>query len=983
VTKSSLVILGTVHANRSLIQPVRSPLSLILLCPLLWLTADWGRAQESQAPLVLLQDGNSAYLSQSWADAARLFESFLSTYGSDPTLADPAKKIQPLLALAYFRQGDFERAQKPGAAALQDPGLDPAVRAELRFFSGLGALRAGKHEEARASLGAVFNDPKVDASRRMESLVLGGTSYVMEENWPGAVDFFSKYGREIRRSSPEAGGRADILHFHSLMKAERWDDAIILAQDVAARMDQVRQVATFSFLLIELSSHFLEKEQPYKAIAVLRLIRSRTEILDLQKAKLAETNADLQYATESKNAVRQSQIAASLKDMEKDLANIEKVPQFDSASRLRMAQAYLSLGRVREASLILDQMVRQMPPDELVESASVNLISGWMALERWSRAIRAADVYVDRVGSLPLAKNLPGVLFARAQAYEGQFEYAKAAAGYAEVAQHFPTDALAPKARFMEAYNILQLEQYAESGRLLDLLLKDTSTENEMWEHAFFWRGMVEYFDQKWDPARTHLEDYLKRATAGAGTGEYVDDAIFRRGYAYFSEALYEPAIKELLRLEKEHPTSEWLPEALLTLGDCYGATGDLDQALMAYRRITAEAPGFHDEGWMKRGQIFKARKDLDGMRAHYEDFLKARAQSPRIAEALNWLGWVAKQRNDPEGARTIYWDAIRRLGNDKVRPGLEDIFLGLTPLYPGEQKQELQSLLRKEFALAETRQQSNYLVRLGWAEAQLIQRAQPDPSRAMLAELGKKVDPKESAPRIIVDCAEALALAGNRIEAERLFEGLRKWYPRAPERDRAFAGLGFLALDQGDEPKALAMFDRFERTAVMPKSAPDANGVSIVEAEIGGKVALARAKLLEAGKKEEALHLYQAVQKSKAMPARLRAEAFLAAANLQSKRGQPRESLPFYEQVYVLFNRYPDLVAKAYWGRGQALEKMGTPELAREVYSELALREDLSNTKEASEGKMRAIALGGIIEPVIPEGGEIPPAPLTSGGKS
>jgi len=565
---------------------------------------------------------------------------------------------------------------------------------------------------------------------------------------------------------------------------------------------------------------------------------------------------------------------------------------------------------------------------------------------------------------------------------EGQFEYAKASAGYADMAQRFPKDELAPKARFMEAYNILQLEKYAEAGKLLDALLKEIPTENDMWEHAFFWRGMVEYFDQKWNRPGPSSKTYLKRAAAGAGTGEYVDDAIFRCGYAYFSEALYEPAIKELLRLEKEQPTSEWLPEALLTLGDCYGATGDLEKALLAYRRISMEAPGFHDEGWMKRGQIFKARKDLDGMKAHYEDFLKVRAQSPRIAEALNWLGWVAKQRGEQDQARKIYWDAIRRLGNDKVRPGLEDIFLGLTPLYPGDQKQELQSLLQHERSLAETREQTNYAVRLGWAEAQLIQRAQPDESRAMLAKLSPKVDPKESAPRVIVDCAEAQAAAGNKAEAERLFEGLRKWYPRAPERDRAFAGLGFLALDQGDEPKALAMFDRFEKTAVMPKSAPDANGVSIVEAEIGGKMALARARLLESSKKDEALHLFNAVQKSKAIPSRLRAEAFLASADLQAKRGQARESLPFYEQVYVLFNRYPDLVAKAYWGRGQALEKMGTPELAREVYSELALREDLKGTKEASEGKARAIALGGIIEPVIPEGGEIPPEPSTTGGK-
>ncbi|MCX6858269.1 MAG: hypothetical protein NTV80_25595 [Verrucomicrobia bacterium] len=178
-------------------------------------------------------------------------------------------------------------------------------------------------------------------------------------------------------------------------------------------------------------------------------------------------------------------------------------------------------------------------------------------------------------------------------------------------------------------------------------------------------------------------------------------------------------------------------------------------------------------------------------------------------------------------------------------------------------------------------------------------------------------------------------------------------------------------------------MFDRFEKTAVMPKSAPDANGISIVEAEIGGKVALARGRLLETAQKDQALHLYAAVQKSKAMPSKIRAEAFLAAAGLQAQRGQMREALPIYEQVYVLFNRYPELVAKAYWGRGQALEKLGKGELAREVYSELAQRDDLKTTREAADGRKRAISLGGLILPKVPEGGEIPPSAVQTGGAS
>ena len=954
-------------------------LSLLLICP------GWdGYSQEVMAPMEMLQIGNTAYLAQNWVEAAEVFQRFLDTYAADTALAEPVKKVQPLLALAYLRQGKLDQAEKPSAVALADPGLDPLVRAELRFFAGLGALKSGRHEEARKHLGTVFNDPKAESSRRMEALVLGGMSYVMEENWPGAVTFFTKYGKEIRAASPEAGGRADILHLHALIQAERWDEAISLAQDISARLDQVRQVVTFSSLLIDLGSQFLEKEQPYQAISVLRLIQTRAEILQLQKAKIDEAMADLQYATASKNAVRQTQISTSLKDMGKDMENILKMPQFDSASRLRLAQAYQSLGRTREAALILDQMVRQMPPDELVESATTNLISGWMSLERWSRAAKAADVYLERLSKLPLAKNLPGVLFARAQAFEGQFEYAKAAAGYAEVSQRFPKDELAAKARFMEAYNILQLEQYAEAGRLLDELLKDLPTQHEMWDHAFFWRGMVPYFEQQWEPARKHLSEYLERIEKGSsGTGEYVDEAIFRRAYAYFSEAQYEPAITELLRFEKEHPTSEWLPEAQLTLGDCYGAMGELALAKSAYQRISADATGFHDEGWMKQGQIYKAEKDLAGMKRHYEDFLNVRAPSPRVGEALNWLGWVAKQEGKPGEAREIYWKALHQLGNEKGRPGLEDLFLRLNALYSGDQKQELSALLLKEKASAESLQRTFYAIRLGWAEAHLRQRAEPTESRVMLARLGAKLEPKDTAPRILLDCAEAAAAIGEDKEAERLFEGLRKWYPRAPERDRAYAGLGFLALAKGDQERALAMFDRFEKTAVMPKSAPDAQGISIVESEIGGKVALARGRLLEATQKEEALHLYAAVQKSKAMPAKIRAEAFLAAASLQAERGQMREALPIYEQVYVLFNRYPELVAKAYWGRGQALEKLGKSELAREVYSELAQRDDLKTTREAADGRRRAITLGGLILPKVPEGGEIPPTTHQPGGAS
>ena len=96
--------------------------------------------------------------------------------------------------------------------------------------------------------------------------------------------------------------------------------------------------------------------------------------------------------------------------------------------------------------------------------------------------------------------------------------------------------------------------------------------------------------------------------------------------------------------------------------------------------------------------------------------------------------------------------------------------------------------------------------------------------------------------------------------------------------------------------------------------------------------------------------------------------------AELHVANKRYREALPYYEQIYILFNRFPEMVAAAYYGRGRALEELSMPEKAREVYSELANREDLAEFDVARQAATRARALGGILPPVEPAGGVIAP---------
>lgn len=929
----------------------------------------------------LLTAGEAAFNAGDWQVAVDRFQDFISNYGGLEGTAAAVEKVKPLMALCQVRLGRFEEALPLLEEALKQPGLDPKQRVDLVFFSGLSNLRLGNADAARKQLGEIFTDLKVERGRRMETLILGGMSYVMEKNWKEAIQFFKKYGEEIAAYSPEAGARSKILLLHALMEEKQWDEAAALARSIHSSLAEVRQIVTFSSQLIALGSHFLEAEAYHQAIQLLQLVPAAAEIQQLQNARLAESEQDLKAAHLIKNSVRISQTQTALDEMRRELEAFAQIPQFDSASRLRLAGAYFQLERTREACLILDQMVRQMEPDAVVEAATASLMRGWMSLERYARSVRTADLYVERFASLPEKPNLADVLFLRAQALEGQFQYQAAADGFREVATKFPDQPIAVQASFMAAYNILQLENYKLAGTQFEQQLKRLKKTDEMWQHVAFWRAMAFYFDQRWEDARKSLNDYLD-ATKTAGVGlEYVDDAAFRIGYSYFSEADYPEAIKRLKAFSSDHSESEWLSEALLTLGDSYAAEGDLEDADLAYSKIGVEAPGFHDEGWMKRGNLLKLKKDLKGMKSLFAEFVEKRSDSPRIAEGLSSLGWIEKQQGDIAAARQIYWDAIERFGNDLVRPGLEDLFLGLHGFYSVLDRHELQMRLVDALAQAKSDKKRRLATRLGWALAQLhlsnknvsaVQAARD--ARGALASLVSEIDPKETAPRILADVGDALAENGETAKALEIYQGLRKWWPRAPERDRAYAGIGFSAFRAGKEPEALASFEKYEKSAIMPKTAPDGRGVSLVEGELGGKVALAKAAILSKRDGDKALDILLAIQKAKSMPASVRAESFMEAGRLYHKRGKHREALPYFEQVYLLFNRFPAMVAAAYYERGRSLEKLGLPDKAREVYSELVSREDLASFEPTKRGLKRATALGGVIQARQAEEGVVPP---------
>ncbi|MCX7869873.1 MAG: hypothetical protein N2322_07975, partial [Terrimicrobiaceae bacterium] len=241
------------------------------------------------------------------------------------------------------------------------------------------------------------------------------------------------------------------------------------------------------------------------------------------------------------------------------------------------------------------------------------------------------------------------------------------------------------------------------------------------------------------------------------------------------------------------------------------------------------------------------------------------------------------------------------------------------------------------------------------WAQAHALRRFDPNRANALLLEAAGRINVQTTSPLILADIAEAFERAGLDDKAQSLWSDLVKWNPRAPQKDRALAALGFLELERGNEKAALGHFDRFERETF---------GSTLLPA-----VMLARARLLEErGEFAAARASLETLLQSPAATGPQKCEALVRIGDIHLREGRPGLAVPYYQRVYVMHGKWRDWVARAYFRSGEAFEKLKDPLSARRTYQELAGREDLAAFEESSKARQRLEALGGPLPTPTPE---------------
>ena len=883
------------------------------------------------------------YAAAKWAEAAASFERFIKDYSARPEAALIIPKIRFPLAQCYLQLKKFPEAITAIDAALAlKPPLSARELQELTFNKAVCLAQEEKHAEARATLASfigmfppnAWNQPAYVAqfppARNVpEAQILIGTCLLLERKQKEAADYFAQLKPAL---GPAYRGRATVLQLYALLEAADYSRALAEVVGEYPRLDDMIQLATFETLTLEVGAQLLDRGEYRQAIACFSRIWTGAQIVERQEKRLADFGkalAAMNANPRSDPAQRQllEQLAGKIRT---ELVAFKKIPNFDSALRLRLATAYQAMQRYRETALILEGMLNDLPADPIVEQASVSLVQCWGQIERWPKVIEAAEAFVKKFSQ---SKSIPLVRYLQGTAQQKELQFAEADVTFASLVKDYPKHDFASRGLFMQGFTKLLADQPHDAIPLFERFQTEYP-QHELAENAAFWRAMAFSLDKQFDRCRAVVDEYLARFPKGENRG----NAVFRKAYAAHSARNYAVGIPELEAYLREFPGHEANGEALVLFGDALMAGGKIEEGITALRRIPASDTRFFEEGWFKIGKALKLLERYADLGTHMEQFVRDHARSNRVGEAIYWVGWVHRQDGKPEEARKLYWETIAQHGDDPAIRSVDDLFPAMTKLYKGEEERaQLMAKLRDLREEADRTGKKTLAMRALWAQAREWQRADPEKSRTLLAEAATRANVQTANPLLIADFADAFK--GE--EATKWWRDLLKWNPRAGQKDRALAALGLAELAAGHEKAALDYFDRFDKeTAGSP---------------LRSKVLLARGRLLEErGDFTAAQKALEGLLAEKAAPGQDKSEALYRIAELQMKQKKPQLAIPYYQRIYVMYGRWKNVVAKAYLRSGEAFEQISDKDAARKTYEEFIGNEQFAGMPERVQAEQR-----------------------------
>lgn len=462
-------------------------------------------------------------------------------------------------------------------------------------------------------------------------------------------------------------------------------------------------------------------------------------------------------------------------------------------------------------------------------------------------------------------------------------EYQRARDRFLEFAEKYPSSELLGEAKLYAACALGFLGEEKEALAEAEAWLAEFGEEHKLSAEATYWKGMLAYYQGLDEEAQTTFSAFKQKYPKNP----HMADVEFRLAAILYRREDYPGAQKALRAVLERYPEYDNAKEVKNTLGDALGATGELVEALAAYKdnlpQEKERPDNFACYALLKAAEVYEALGRPKLAMELLEPYLLAEGTPGFRGEALGAYLGACRILGEKEKARSAANKLWLRTKDDLAEgEALEAL---TASLQFAEDAASYKEALKNEAALDLEKGKTG-----AYAKACLFLK-----DDAKLVQLKFRSLGPESLRRRLV-----LAEEKQGSEAEALAKYLTEEFPKDPASSEGWLFLAAMSVEKKRYAEAEIYLEEGEEAFARME-------------DLYRRDELQGLSLFKQGKTEEALQKFLALLGQKGLPPEKKASLLLLAGDCYQKAGKLGEALGYYQRVYVMYQGEKPAAKEAY----------------------------------------------------------------------
>jgi TolA-binding protein len=748
--------------------------------------------------------------------------------------------------------------------------------------------------------------------------------HMRDHKWSEAVPVLLTM---LQKSRTEAQREQAVVWLaQSYIESDQGSKVIELLPDMLTKAPKARLSIDFNMALLNGGDKMFAAQQDLLALLFYNLVLPPGRLLEANQKLEADLVRQRNQVIKTGQLELVVDINRRIEDLQSERALLEQTPDFSEDLLMRIAQAYFGSNRFYEAFWTYWKIYRDYPNGKLAEDSCYGAFALAGQLEQDAKAKEAGLKYM---GSFPDGKHWEDVSLQLGQIFVRNKEYATAIEYYTELLKSKPEHTYKDQILYMLGFSQFQKSRFPDSRQTFQTLSRDFP-ESDKASAALYWVGMTYLFEDNYKDSL----DAFNRFTEKSTDGKLYEDASFRKAVCLYGFENYPLAAEKLEGFLKEFPVDALTPEAHTLLGDCYGATGDLDKALDHYKQVEESAvkQSQIDYAALQIGRIYEQLEQFKEMEDWFERYLEKYGINGDYTQAIYRRGFAQQAQGRSKDALDTYWHAIEKYGNDPKAMGIDIIIDAYCEEYRGLNGSQPLDLIRAAALTATEEKERTRALRF---ERALAEMNAPDaPSVLAPADIAL------ASPAVLLWMAQGAAKTDPALAESAARAAIDNFGP-TQWTGEAFLRLGNFAFEKRDWNQAESAFNNAIKSSPMNMTAARA------------MIRLGDVQFAEA-RYDEAIKRYEQVLQVKEWKGELWPEALYMIGESLRTQGKEKEAYAYYQRIYVLYPHYKEWTAKAYLRCAEISEKLGLKEDAMRTLGEMLANQSLRSTSEYVSAEKR-----------------------------